>query len=47
MSHVTEAARQIQGRAGDRQIPGLELAYAHGNGGIIAEQAGLVFGASR
>lgn len=47
MSHVTEAVRQIQGRAGDRQIAGLELAYAHGNGGIIAEQAGLVFGAQR
>ena len=47
MSHVTEAVRQIQGRCGDRQIPGLELAYAHGNGGIIAEQAGLVFGAER
>lgn len=47
MSHVTEAVRQIQGRCGDRQIPGLELAYAHGNGGIIAEQTGLVFGAQR
>jgi acetyl-CoA acetyltransferase len=47
MSHVTEAVRQIQGRAGDRQIADLELAYAHGNGGIIAEQTGLVFGASR
>lgn len=47
MSHVTEAVRQIQGRCGDRQIPGLELAYAHGNGGIIAEQTGLVFGAER
>ena len=47
MSHVTEAVRQIQGRAGARQIPGLELAYAHGNGGIIAEQVGLVFGAER
>jgi acetyl-CoA acetyltransferase len=47
MSHVTEAARQIQGRCGDRQVAGLELAYAHGNGGIIAEQAGLVLGASR
>ena len=46
MSHVTEAVRQIQGRGGDRQVPGLELAYAHGNGGIIAEQTGLVFGAS-
>ena len=47
MSHVTEAVRQIQGRAGERQLPDLELAYAHGNGGIIAEQAGLVFGAAR
>ena len=47
MSHVTEAVRQIQGRCGARQIPGLELAYAHGNGGIIAEQTGLVFGAQR
>lgn len=47
MSHVTEAVRQIQGRGGARQVPGLELAYAHGNGGVIAEQVGLVFGAER
>ena len=47
MSHVTEAVRQIQGRAGERQLSGLDLAYAHGNGGIIAEQVGLVFGAER
>ena len=47
MSHVTEAVRQIQGRGGARQVAGLELAYAHGNGGIIAEQAGLVFGVAR
>ena len=47
MSHVTEAIRQIQKRSGERQIPDLELAYAHGNGGIIAEQAGLVFGVER
>ncbi len=47
MSHVTEAVRQIQGRCGERQIADLELAYAHGNGGIIAEQVGLVFGAQR
>jgi acetyl-CoA acetyltransferase len=47
MSHVTEAVRQIQGRGGDRQIANLEFTYAHGNGGIIAEQAGLVFGADR
>ena len=47
MSHVTEAVRQLQGRADDRQIAGLDLAYVHGNGGIIAEQVGLVLGASR
>ncbi|HIL98691.1 MAG TPA: thiolase family protein [Pseudomonadales bacterium] len=47
MSHVTEAIRQIQGRCGTRQIANLELAYAHGNGGIIAEQTGLVFGVER
>ena len=47
MSHVTEAVRQIQGRGGARQVPNLELAYAHGNGGIVAEQVGLVFGAAR
>lgn len=47
MSHVTEAVRQIQGRAGVRQLADLKLAYAHGNGGIIAEQVGLVFGADR
>ena len=47
MSHVTEAVRQIQGRGGARQVADLELAYAHGNGGIIAEQVGLVFGAER
>jgi acetyl-CoA acetyltransferase len=47
MSHVTEAVRQLQGRAGARQVPGLELAYAHGNGGIVAEQVGLVLGAAQ
>lgn len=47
MSHVTEAVRQIQGRTSGRQIPDLELAYVHGNGGIIAEQVGLVLGVDR
>ena len=47
MSHVTEAVRQIQQRGGTRQVPNLELAYAHGNGGVIAEQTGLVFGVDR
>ncbi len=45
MSHVTEAARQIQGRAGERQIPDLDLAFVNGNGGIMSEQVSLVLGA--
>ena len=44
MSHVSEAVRQIQGRAGDRQIPELDLAFVNGNGGILSEQVSLVLG---
>ena len=44
MSHVTEAARQVMGRAGDRQIPELDLAFVNGNGGILSEQVSLVLG---
>ncbi|MGB2693697.1 MAG: thiolase family protein [Dehalococcoidia bacterium] len=44
MSHVTEAARQVMGIAGDRQIDGCDLAYVNGNGGFMAEQASLVLG---
>lgn len=44
MSHVTEAARQIQGRAGERQVRGLEFAYVNGNGGIMSEQVSLILG---
>jgi acetyl-CoA acetyltransferase len=44
MSHVTEAVRQIQHRAGQRQIPDLQLAFVNGNGGILSEQVSLIFG---
>ena len=44
MSHVTEAARQVQGRAGDRQVGDHEFAFVNGNGGIMSEQASLVLG---
>ncbi|MGI9597127.1 MAG: thiolase family protein [Acidimicrobiales bacterium] len=47
MSHVTEAVRQIQGRAAARQIPDLDLAFVNGNGGILSEQVSLVLGAER
>ncbi len=43
MSHVTEAVRQLQGRAGERQVK-CELAFVNGNGGIMSEQASLVLG---
>lgn len=44
MSHVTEAVRQLQGRAGQRQVKGLECAYVNGNGGIMSEQVSLILG---
>jgi len=44
MSHVTEAVRQLQGRAGERQVAGCEVAFVNGNGGIMSEQASLVLG---
>jgi acetyl-CoA acetyltransferase len=44
MSQVTEAARQIMGRAGQRQVKDLEFAYINGNGGFVSEQVSLIFG---
>ncbi|MFI5047247.1 MAG: thiolase family protein [Acidimicrobiia bacterium] len=46
MSHVTEAVRQLQGRAEGRAVDGLDLAFVHGNGGIMGEQVSLVLGRS-
>jgi len=42
MSHVVEAVRQIQRRAGDRQLDRHDVAYVSGTGGIMSEQAALV-----
>lgn len=44
MSHVTEAVRQVQQRAGDRQVRDLEFAFVNGNGGIMSEECALVLG---
>ena len=44
MSHVTEAVRQLQGRAGQRQVRDCGLTFVNGNGGIMSEQVSLVLG---
>jgi acetyl-CoA acetyltransferase len=40
---VIEAARQIRGTAAN-QLPGIDLALAHGNGGTLSSQATVVLG---
>lgn len=42
MSHVTEAARQIMGRAAQRQLARHDLAYVSGTGGVMSEQSSLI-----
>jgi acetyl-CoA acetyltransferase len=42
MSHVVEAVRQIQARAGDRQLAAHHTAYVSGTGGVMSEQAALI-----
>jgi acetyl-CoA acetyltransferase len=36
MGHVAEAVRQLQGRAGDRQVPDAQVAVVSGGGGPLA-----------
>lgn len=42
MSQVVEAVRQVQGRAGDRQLARHDIAYVTGTGGVMSEQAAIV-----
>jgi len=44
MSLVTEAARQLMGRAAGRQVNGCEFAFVNGNGGVMSAQSALVLG---
>jgi acetyl-CoA acetyltransferase len=41
-SHVMEAVRQVQGRAGERQLVRHDVAYVTGTGGVMSEQAAVV-----
>lgn len=36
---VIEAAAQLRGESGDRQVNGAEVALVHGNGGVLSSQA--------
>ncbi len=41
-SQVIEAAVQLAGRAGDRQLRSCDLAYVSGTGGVMSEQGALI-----
>ena len=43
---MVEAARQIMGEAGARQLPRADLAMAHGNGGVIGMHCSLILGSA-
>jgi len=42
--HVVEAVRQLRGEAEARQVKDAELAYVHGDGGILSAHCALVLG---
>jgi acetyl-CoA acetyltransferase len=42
LTHVVEAVRQLRGEAGPRQVAGAELAFVHGDGGILSAHCSLV-----
>lgn len=41
---IIEAVRQLRGTAGARQVPGLETALVHGNGGNFSSQCTAILG---
>lgn len=44
MFTLVEAAEQLAGTAGERQVEGVNLALAHGNGGVLSSQATVILG---
>lgn len=41
---MVEAVQQLRGEAGERQIPGAQIAVCNGNGGLLSSQVTAVFG---
>ena len=41
---LIEAIEQVRGSAGARQVPGAEVALAHGNGGFLSAQTTALLG---
>jgi len=41
---LIEAIRQLRGECGRRQVPGAEVALAHGNGGVLSSQYTVILG---
>jgi acetyl-CoA acetyltransferase len=41
---LIEAARQLRGECGARQVEGCETAVAHGNGGVLSSQSTVILG---
>jgi acetyl-CoA acetyltransferase len=43
---LIEAVEQLRGACGARQVPGVEVALAHANGGVLSSQATAILGSS-